>query len=511
MQDSLKAPYRGAVLCRLFVVIMLFCGIGIRLPKLNEYPHGDETMRQYRSAILARCYSTVFDARSTGEAAAAARANLHHEGILELPVMEMLVGFIWAHTGETFCVPRILTIAFWISASFCTYLICRRMLSPWGALAALAYMLFQPFGIFQSESFQPDSLMLLTYCAGIYLLILWNETNSLPAAAASALTIGLGALLKPTGLIIFFMVLGILVLRRHGIVRFLRSAPCWVIGSLSILPMLIYYTYGLFIAGFLHAQAQMTFAPSFLFTGYFWKGWIGRIVHVAGLAPLFLAFAGAILYAKNRDSIYLCGLWLGYIAQCLIFSFHTPTHWYYHITVLPMVAAGIGCLVDLVAQAARSFPANRKMLVALVPVLSAWLLLYSYWYVRDQPDEQPQKENFKRIAEEIGHRIGHSPKTVILDYDFGKPLQYFGRFSGDAWLSSEVQAILEQKLGQSALDARERFERFYAGSKPEYFVIRLRSEYERQKDLKQFLSSNFQILADTKDYLIVDLRAKTTH
>jgi hypothetical protein len=119
-----------------------------------------------------------------------------------------------------------------------------------------------------------------------------------------------------------------------------------------------------------------------------------------------------------------------------------------------------------------------------------------------------------KIAEDIGEILGHSTNTLLLTTDFGRSLAYHGELSGLPWpTSSSLQE--RKKRGLRIPPKEELFNRNYLTIRthgkyikytPDYFIITNFEEFKKQKDLADFLNSNFPVLAKSDDYLIFDLR-----
>ena len=112
-------------------------------------------------------------------------------------------------------------------------------------------------------------------------------------------------------------------------------------------------------------------------------------------------------------------------------------------------------------------------------------------------------EHKVRAQREIGELVNHSTKTIFLSNDYGVPLQYEGLLSGSSW---PLQWDLEwERLAYvKSQTAQERFNTRFAKDSPDYFIVEDLREFERQPDLKQFLSK-FPNVSQRNDYLVFKL------
>ena len=130
-----------------------------------------------------------------GEVVAASRSTL---GALEPPVTESIVAALYRLMGrEELLLARTLTTLFWMIAGVFLVMAVSRLVAPPAALVSLAYFLFVPVGILISLSFIPDSLMLLLFCAGVFLTIRYLEGPSVVRLLLAALVCAGAILAKP--------------------------------------------------------------------------------------------------------------------------------------------------------------------------------------------------------------------------------------------------------------------------------------------------------------------------
>ena len=117
--------------------------------------------------------------------------------------------------------------------------------------------------------------------------------------------------------------------------RTVFSPQAWTFAILAALPSLG------FAMGFLSGESHQLL-PHLLTqaTFYQWWGWnVGRVI---GPVPVLCGIAGAVIMALRRRSFLGLGLFIGYIAYALVFSYANMTHDYYLVPLLVITALCIG-------------------------------------------------------------------------------------------------------------------------------------------------------------------------
>jgi hypothetical protein len=236
----------------------------------------------------------------------------------------------------------------------------------------------------------------------------------------------------------------------------------------------------------------------------FWKGWLERVGRVVGQATLVAALFGVLVARTAFSRALLLGLWAGYGLYGLIFPYHIHTHDYYQLPLVPIVAlslAPIGASVTTrLGQVCSRWYCRAAVLLgtilfAVIVALTQWLPIH------------PSYARQVATAREVGEAVNHSTKTVFLAPYYGEPLIYHGELSGVWWPhTSDLRADELRGLPPDAF--ADRFRRRTRGFSAEYFIVTDFRDYAAQEDLQQFLSTQYPVLAQNRDYLIFDLRRK---
>jgi len=423
--------------------------------------------------------------------------SLEKLGLLEPPILENFVGELYAVAGgEYIQIARILGSVFWVIGGLFLYKSTRKLFTTEAAFIATAYYLFVPLGILTSRSFQPDSLMIMLFLMSLF-AILWHHEEPtrfrvVVAASISALTL----LVKPLPIFSIFAAFIALSIYRNGWRRFVDS-HFLIYSFITLLPVSLYYGYGLFGAGFLDAQAEMSFRPNLLIHREFWEGWLIVGASSVGITALLTGLLGWSLVREKLQRLLLTALWISYVIFGLVFTHHIHTHTYYHLQLVVIIALSFGPLIALLKEhfMAESWNYFRPFAIA------AFLVTIIFFDVRDVRAglNAPNFES-EQLAQEIGEIVNHSSRLVLVSLHYGQSLEYYGRLSGAPWPKA-IEYWLYRRPGERELSIQERLDNL--GYEPEYFVITdFNGLNNRHPDLKEYLSANCTIFAESDQYLI---------
>ena len=110
----------------------------------------------------------------------------------------------------------------------------------------------------------------------------------------------------------------------------------------------------------------------------------------------------------------------------------------------------------------------------------------------------------------IGNIVNHSDKTIILDENYGYPVEYFSEILGRHWPNKGQIAYSKNIAKMEALSAQMQFSKIVGGKPPEYFIITDFKSFNLQAELRELLNKNFKILYKTESFVIYDLRTTIT-
>ena len=482
-------------LLKLCLVLIFLLAAIIRRDEIKAPGHLLD--REYTSAIFARAFYFMSNDQVEDWRRDIAVTTMNQQPVLEPPVTEYLVSLIYRVKGrEEISYARYLTGAFWLVGGIFMYLLTKKLLSTEAALFAILYYLFVPMGVIISRSFQPDSLMMMLFLASLYLLLNYFEKGAknylLQASVVTAITL----LLRPLVLFAIFFAFLALSLQIKGGWRKIIDRSLIIFSCVSLLPAVIYYGYGIFIAEFMRWKVSTSFMPHLLIKGDFWLGWFQLGMDVAGAAILIAAIIGFFLLPNRTTRSLIIGLAISYLIFGVAFTYHIHTHPYYHIQLFPVIAICAATCFASIVNALR----NSSGKLWPVPVILSVLIGLYFAYRTERDSLYQVRMEDPRIAWEIGEIIRHNPHTVFVSHYYGVPLEYYGEFGGAPW-PVRIEDPFYREPGAKELSVQERIDQL--GFKPDYFVITYFDLYRRKhQDLETYLEGACSTRLETTEYLI---------
>jgi Dolichyl-phosphate-mannose-protein mannosyltransferase len=454
--------------------------------------------RQYRSAMIARACYYGRSPEIPAWARRVATANRAMQPAAEPPLMEWVACAAYQFLGrEQLVIGRGVAAVSWVLGAIPLYLFARRIASPDPAIVAIGVYLFLPYGIIASSAFQPDALMTLCSLGALIAIVRHDERADTPRLLVAGAAIAWAALVKPMSVFITIPAVVSLASGRVGWRGVFTSRDVWGLLGLGLLPPTLHYGYGAIFGPLARDQMQLRFVPRLLGSAFFWHGWWAQIGRVFG-APVFMAaLLGALVAPRSAPRRLLIGLWVGYVAFGVGFTYHMPTHDYYHLPYIAVAALGIAAAVAFLERA-RAFRSHPQSLAWLARITTAVIVAAGSAVAWPHIDVDAAA---KRVAqyEEIGALTKHHTRVVFLDHEYGYPLMYHGQFSGDAWPGTG-DLVAESLGGRPPLDAETRFARDFADFTPAYFVVTDMASLSAQLDLQRLLSERATIVQKTPTY-----------
>ena len=512
-------------LSRLLVLGIVFVvALCLRLYRIGEPLFDFSPVRQYHSALLARGF---YEWLLSGNL-----KTIPPDGIIEPPILELLASLLYLITGgEHLWIPRLLSALFWIVGGIFVYLIAKKIVSANAAVFSVAFYLLDPAAVLPSRAFMPESLMIMVLVISVFTIMRYFE-HSTTGRLMAAVVVSSAALFVKPGLCLFQIFgafVGLMVYRK-GLLRSLTSAHLLLFTVVSLVPVGLYYLYGVMIGAFLQGQVQGKVVPRYLLETYFWSGWLDQIVSMVGLVAFAGALLGVLLVGPGLPRALMAGLWGGYFLFGLVFTYHIHTHGYYSLQFVPIVALSLGPLWDLVegyiGRGGRHHY-RRTVVLGLVVIAVGFAVVEQRATISGIAQQAGGAKSFSErymgsavIADyegrantygEIGEIVGHSPRTIFSAADFGYPLLYHGRLDGEYWPTPEMMAWwrsrgrVEAHLG-GATTRRELFDDWYREVSPEYFIVIKSEGWKDDRQLRRLLTRHFSKVARDKDYLVFDLR-----
>lgn len=481
------------------VAAVLLAGFAIRFVHLDQPLLSFHPTRQLRSAIIARACFVEY-ANVPEWSRQIARENRAMQPAGEPPLLEWLACMTYAAVGaERLEIPRLFSIIAWVLGALPLAALARRFGGWAGATVASATYLFTPYGVVASRAFQPDPLMTSAALFALLAIARCVEQPSRQRRLMAAAAIGLAAVIKPMSVFLTVPALvGFAI--AHGSWRALLRRSTWVVMILGLLPAVVVYGYGAAFGTLARDQLRLRFVPTLLLTEFFWAGLWTQISRVLGLALVAVAVLGTLV-AERRPRSVLAALWLGYLAFAIAFTYHMPTHDYYHLPYIPVAALACAAFVGWLR---RYLESRGHVRLGEAIALAAAVLIVSDGTYRALPQLATDNRDVIALYEEIGELAEHHTRALFLDTEYGYPLMYYGQLSGDSWPSSDDLAA--QALGGApAIRAEDRFARDFAEYGPAFFVVTDLRSLRDQPDLQRWLATNAEVVRQTTKYHVYRL------
>jgi hypothetical protein len=501
----------------LFIILLALGGL-LRLLDITDPPLDFHASRQLRNSLVARDIYYSLLPTATTEQRDLASSFAHAVGRYEPSVTESIVAVTYLFTGgENFASARVWSTLFWLLAGIALFDLARRAVSPWAALAALAYYLVLPFSVQASRSFQPDPLMTSAFVIGIYFLYRWSESSGVqelaPAsdsthraselsdarrketwkwAVLAGISLGLATFVKIV--IAFFVGSAAIALVLCTLKKdFWKSKQVWAMAVVMVAPALTFYillNHGRSTEYFF----AWTVALIKLITSTdFYSKWLAFIGSLFGLTVIFLSLAGA-LFAPPRLRWLLIGLWVGYLLYGLTLPFQMYTHSYYHIQMIPIVALGLASALNPLFESVPTHSlVGRVGFIALVIVVIG----YQSWVARSVL----VAEDFRHepaFWNQVSDVIPADANVIGLTQDYGFRLMLWGWRKVDLWpLTTDLS---EARGGNQGLSD---FASLTEGR--DYFLVTAFGQLDKQPDLKKILAQ-YPIAEQGDGYILYDLQ-----
>ncbi|NUM44622.1 MAG: hypothetical protein HUU38_07930, partial [Anaerolineales bacterium] len=397
------------------------------------------------------------------------------------------------------------------------------------------YFLFLQYGMIASRAFQPDPLMVALMAWGLWAVVRWlvlapndERRKRLGRAALAGGVIGLAIYIKTVaGIMLGAAMIGLVIGRlmdmlanptppqttstneptnprkplTHYISLLLSDLELWLLGLLALLPTVLYYLYGLFISGFLRQQLNLRFFPEMWRDPAFYIRWVEMATDIAGFTLLIASVVGVFLWRTRALRGMGVGLWGGYVVYSLTFPYHTITHDYYQLPLILIVAFGLiplgGILLEVLVR-----QDNRRVVMGVLIGAVTFAVLFRVWDTRvilARRDDRDAGTRWGRFVEIIPPDL----KVVAITQTYGYPLAYFGWVDADIWLGTsdadvrELAGMTEEKIAQ--IRAAQLADK-------DLFLVTNFNEFDRQPELKEYLTANFGVFDEGEGYLIFDLR-----
>jgi len=484
------------------LVVILICGFTTRLYDLTDPPLDYASTRQLRSAIIARgiYFGAAEDVSDRERTVALSEMNSQEK--LEPEIFETLIAFVYLIVGgEYVWIARIFSSLFWTLGGLALYSLTKEMVSDAGAVIALIFYLFTPFGLLASRTFQPDPMMTAAIILSWLSFYRWSTTRTWKGALIAGLAAGGTILIKPTSVFFLFFGMAVVVITEYKLRYIFKDLQIWLIGALSAAPAVLYNLYGYFISGNLRGQFKgRLFNPKLWGDLAFYSDWLRTTNEVLGHRVIFIAaLLGLILIRKKTSRGLLVGTWIGFGVFGFAVSYYVTTHSYYLLPIIPLAAISIGAVADWVFTWLVKIKLRGLIWAGTLAVVILGVGLGYYTYQRKDFRHEPGYY-FK-----VASYVSPDDKIIALSQDYGFRLAYYGWINLQNWTRLERLIPPGEKITEQD-SYSSRFETVM--EKYDFFIITRMKDFREQPDLRNELTDHYPVLVESGGFMIFDLRER---
>ena len=488
----------------LLVGALLLAGFGIRLLDLTDPPLDFAATRQLHSLILSRGYYYELDIPSVQALPESQRQfgidAAAQELLYEPTILEHLTASLYALLGkESFIIPRILISLLWVIGGIPLFLLMRRFSTTNGALFAVAFYEFLPFGVLASRSFQPDPVMVTSVLFALHFQLCWLQEHSLKNALLAGVFTGLSVILKIPA-VFFAGVPFIGIVLTDGIKKALRNWQVYLMAAISLLPAIIYYKFNSVVGNYSTTLFATRFFPALFIQPKWYQSWFMMAKSVLDYIPLFLAILAFFLIKQKEIKVIFGCLWIGYLLQGFVFAYHISSHNYYQLPVIIMAAMGCGIFFAFLMEKIESFDLKfiSRIFIMGVFLFGAALSILKSWTDLRSADYHYEEVYWKNL----GDTIGQESSVVALTHDYGFRLEYWGGIIPKLWNTQGDFTVESLGNGQEQ-PFESMIEEAIAGR--DYFLVTLINDFESQENLHDFLFAHYPY-TQGEGYYLFDLK-----
>ncbi len=406
--------------------------------------------------------------------------------------------------SEQLWIARIYSSLFWIIGGLALYGLTKRITSVGGALAALAFYLFLPFGVFASRSFQPDPFMVMWMLLALYSLYRWSEAQKWRWALLTGILAGISVLVKVYAAVMLAPALIAVVLSTIGIRKLVRNWQIWTMAGISIIIPVAYYLYGIgarstgFFDYFSLSFTNMLLKPRFYFN------WLGMVGGIIGISTLFLSLL-SLLFLSGKGRTLVLGVWLGYGLFGLLEPIQISTHDYYSLSIIPIVAISLAAIFSFLIEKIVKQPPFWRGFASVIAILAVAI---SAWLARNGIVSE---NNASEVGgwTLMGALMPRDGSIIALTHDYGYRIEYYGWINVDTWpyaVDFNLLSLRNDNGGNGSPTAStfdQYFEKMIAGHK--YFLVTLFDELDAQPLLKEELYNIYPVSQKGDGFIIFDL------
>jgi 4-amino-4-deoxy-L-arabinose transferase-like glycosyltransferase len=492
---------RSRLVLILTVLVLLAGGLALRLTNLTAPPFDVHAWRQLRSASIAR--GMFFNLEPAANPGLREQANYLSVvyGALEPPLFERLVAQTYLILGqEVLWVARLYSILFWLLTCLLVFFIARQVTNTDGAVVALAFTLFLPFGVSISRAFMPEPLYILWMWAGIFVFYRWVEKRTWVLAALAGIFIGVAILVKVFAAFMLIPAVAFYLVARIGLRQTIKNFQFYLLVALSGLIPAVYYFWIVpgqsdnYLATWSLPYLHLLLDPAFYIR---WFHWLSGLFN-----PAILVLAAlSILFFRKLERWLVLGLWVGYLVFGLTLPSLITSHSYYSLPLVPIVGlslAGLGAILLPKLAAYGKIWQTGVLVLLLISMGDASIMARKEIMGADYT---AQATYWKNLSADLpdGRYVG-------LVADYGASLNYYGwRFISMYPSASDLD--MARMGGKDFNFTSQAWEFFLSYTRDyDYFLVTELNELDAQPYLRQILTGYYPVARQEKDYLVFDLK-----
>jgi len=474
----------------LWLVILLLLGTLLRLYDITDEPLELHPTRQFRALIISRAFYYPTTTQIPAEHVDFARQQADIVGFIEPSNLEFLTAQLYRLAGQEITwLGRVIPITAWMLGGLAIYSLARQLGSTLGAFFSLAYYLFLPFGVSFSRVLMVDPIMVAMSVISLWALFTWQQRRDFKFALLAGLLTGLTIFLKSVAGIILIVPFAFFILSAEPIKSVIKNKQIWLILLLAALPSALYYYYGIVIDGRLATQFRGRFFPEIWADLIFYKSWGLRIIREFNIFAFAAGLLG-IFYAKSKPARrILLGWWAGFFIYAMLFAYHTWTHDYYHLPMVPLLTVSIAPTVAFLEQKIARLKFETVWFSSLVLLFLGIIIAGSFQTIQFLSITDYRLARIE--LESLGEMIKDRPEGRIigLSDDYEASFTFYNFLRAEHWPTLGDMNFRELQGGEELA-----FEQLWKITEDaSYFVVSDFSQLEKQPILKQRLSS-FPIL-----------------
>jgi hypothetical protein len=421
---------------KLWIVVILILAAFLRLYDLTDEPLELHPTRQFRALIIARSFYYPSLEDISAEKLEFAEGQAAQVGLIEPSILEFLSAQLYKLAGkEITWLGRIFPITAWLLGGLALFSLARRISSTSAAFLSLIYYFFLPFGARFSRVLMADPIMVAGSVASLWALYSWQQNGKTKYAVLVGLLTGVTILLKSVAGIILILPFALLILSSFSLKEIFKNRQIWLILLLAALPTALFYYYGLVIDGRLATQFKGRFFPEIWTDLVFYKSWGLRIIQEFNLLAFAAGLLGIVLAKTKQIRLMLFGWWTGYFIYAMLFAYHTWTHDYYHLPMVPLAAVSLAPTTAYLEELAKR---NNFTTTALILFLCICLGIGAYGSDQTVRFLSATDHRTTRASlEQLGAAIKAAPprKIIGLTDDYETSFAFYNFLRADHWPS----------------------------------------------------------------------------